>query len=85
MNEKLMLLGYSGHAFTVIEAALSNKIEIIGYFEKEEKPENPFNISYLKSENEFNFNQLEINTFIFPSIVKNHSKVCSRTSKHTFS
>ena len=71
MNKKLMLLGYSGHAYTVIEAAFSNKIEVLGYFEKEEKPQNPFNISFLKSESEFNFNQLENHTFVFPSVGEN--------------
>lgn len=83
MNKKLMLLGYSGHAYTVIEAALSNKIEILGYFESEEKSQNPFKISYLKSESEFNFNQLENHTFIFPSVGENtirkkmHQFICS--------
>lgn len=71
MNKKLMLLGYSGHAYTVIEAALSNKIEILGYFESEEKSQNPFKINFLNSEINFNFTDLSINSFIFPSVGEN--------------
>lgn len=71
MIRKLMLLGYSGHAYTVIEAALSNKIEIFGYFESEEKLQNPFKINYLNSEIKYNFSGLDANSFIFPSVGEN--------------
>jgi acetyltransferase EpsM len=41
------IIGYSGHAFVVIDSALSLGWKCQGYFEKEEKIFNPFELSYL--------------------------------------
>jgi len=51
---KLILLGYSGHGFVLAEAAIELGYKIIGYLEKKEKKNNPFNLSYLGYEEDFN-------------------------------
>jgi sugar O-acyltransferase (sialic acid O-acetyltransferase NeuD family) len=45
-----LLIGYSGHSFVVIESAASINLTAEGYFEKEEKKENPYKLEYLGSE-----------------------------------
>lgn len=46
-DNKAILIGYSGHAYVVAEAALDIGIDIIGYSDKNELPNNPFNLKYL--------------------------------------
>jgi sugar O-acyltransferase (sialic acid O-acetyltransferase NeuD family) len=51
MNAKsVVLIGYSGHAFVVCDVFISMKKTIIGYFDSEEKTQNPFNLAYFGSE-----------------------------------
>lgn len=45
-----ILLGYSGHGYVVLEAALQNGINILGYGEKFENFNNPFSLKYLGDE-----------------------------------
>lgn len=54
-DKKIILIGYSGHAYVVAETILENGYELIGYSEKEESTSNPYNLSYLGFENEENF------------------------------
>ena len=46
-DKKVILIGYSGHAFVVAETALENGLEIIGYSAKEKSAIDPYNLSYL--------------------------------------
>lgn len=41
------IFGYSGHSFVVIESALSNNFKVLGYYENEEKNNNPYSLQYL--------------------------------------
>ncbi|MFH6994888.1 acetyltransferase [Flavobacterium sp. FlaQc-48] len=54
-DKKIILIGYSGHAYVLAETILENGLEVIGYSEKEESKRNPYNLSYLGYENEENF------------------------------
>lgn len=47
MIKKVALIGYSGHAYVVIDVLKLLHIEIAGYYEPEIKTENPYNLSYL--------------------------------------
>lgn len=47
--EPLTIIGYSGHAFVVIETAISAGRTIRGYFEREPKPLNPYELLFLGS------------------------------------
>jgi sugar O-acyltransferase (sialic acid O-acetyltransferase NeuD family) len=54
-DKNTILIGYSGHAFVVLEAALENGLEIIGYSDKEIAVSDPYNLSYLGFEKNDNF------------------------------
>ena len=47
LDKETILIGYSGHAFVVVETAIENGLNIIGYSEKEKTDSNPYNLSYL--------------------------------------
>lgn len=51
-NNDIILIGYSGHAYVVIDALYANDYNIIGYCDNEEKPYNPFELKYLGQESE---------------------------------
>jgi len=48
--KKVIIVGYSGHAFVAIDIMRSVGTSILGYTEPEEKAENPFDLPYLGSE-----------------------------------
>lgn len=50
-----MILGYSGHAFVVIDAAQKAGLNIIAYTEKAEKTLNPFGLEFFGFEEDENF------------------------------
>ena len=52
MKIKLEFIGYSGHSYVCIEAAINSGYEIAGYYDIEEKLINPYQLRYLGSENE---------------------------------
>lgn len=54
-DRKIILVGYSGHAYVVAETILENGFELIGYSEKEALISNPYDLSYLGFENDENF------------------------------
>lgn len=68
MDNKLIFLGYSGHAFSVIDAALANNTKVIGYCDRNEHSTNPFEIKYLGHEKDIQVGQ---NTMFFPSVGNN--------------
>jgi acetyltransferase EpsM len=54
-DKKVILIGYSGHAYVVVDIALENQYEIIGYSEKSRVQNNPFNLDYAGYEQETDF------------------------------
>lgn len=51
----IVLLGYSGHAYVVMEAADQMGLNILGYLEKQAVGFNPYNLEYLGFEGDMNF------------------------------
>lgn len=49
-KKKIILVGYSGHAFVVAETLLENNYDIIGYTALKKSNNNPFNLNYLGNE-----------------------------------
>jgi len=49
---KVVLVGYSGHALVVADLLLHNQYEVLGYFEKSEKENNPYGFKFLGSESD---------------------------------
>ncbi len=50
LDNKIILIGYSGHGFVVADTAIENQLEIIGYAEKLEVSINPFQLNYVGTE-----------------------------------
>ena len=50
MSNDAVIFGYSGHAYVVIEILMSNKYQMAGYYDRERKGKNPFNLNYLGAE-----------------------------------
>tara|TARA_B110000444_G_C18681205_1_gene519832 strand:+ start:212 stop:826 length:615 start_codon:yes stop_codon:yes gene_type:complete len=48
--ESLVIIGYSGHAYVVIDAIQPKIIKVLGYCDFQEKKENPFHLKYLGKE-----------------------------------
>jgi len=46
----IVIIGYSGHAYVVIETLNRMNRSVIGYFDTNEKEKNPYNLSYFGSE-----------------------------------
>ena len=44
-DKKVILIGYSGHAFVVAETVIENGLKIIGYSEKEKLYSDPFDLA----------------------------------------
>lgn len=55
LDKKIILIGYSGHAYVVADIAIENQYKIIGYTEKSKVQNNPFNLNYAGYENETDF------------------------------
>jgi acetyltransferase EpsM len=55
LENRIILIGYSGHGKVVADVALDNGLFIIGYAEQKIIKNNPFNIKYLGNENEDTF------------------------------
>jgi sugar O-acyltransferase (sialic acid O-acetyltransferase NeuD family) len=54
-DKKVILIGYSGHAYVVLETALENGLDITGYSDKEESDFDPYNLMYLGFEKKDDF------------------------------
>lgn len=52
MNKKNYIIGYSGHAYVVIDVLLSIEIFLSGYCEKSEKKNNPYELDFLGDESD---------------------------------
>ena len=55
VNKNIVIIGYSGHGFVLIDVALENQLKIVGYADKNEKLSNPFQLKYLGSEMKSDF------------------------------
>ena len=58
MDKKIILLGYSGHSYSVIDAAHSCGQKIGGYCDLENNETNPFNLKYFGPESKAIINTL---------------------------
>ena len=66
LDKKVILIGYSGHAYVVADIAIENQYDIIGYTEKNRVQNNPFNLNFAGYESEIDFfeNKKEIGFII---------------------
>lgn len=50
MSKEVVIIGYSGHSYVVIEIFLTMGRKIMGYCEKDIKPADPYHLEYLGNE-----------------------------------
>ena len=50
MKNPIIIVGYSGHAYVVLDILLSQKYSVIGYCDAIKKEDNPLNLKYLGKE-----------------------------------
>ncbi len=55
LDKKVILIGYSGHAYVVADTAIENQLQLIGYTDTEIVQNNPFGLDYLGNEKEVGF------------------------------
>lgn len=64
LNNKIAIIGYSGHSFVVLEACGKIGLKVNYYCDINEKFINPYNLNYLGSETNHNFDWNIIDIFI---------------------
>ncbi|MBU2948256.1 acetyltransferase [Zobellia uliginosa] len=69
--KSLYILGYSGHAYVVLDIALGNGFVPKGYFDFQKAQSNPYQISYLGDENKLDLTSIVGNGVAFPAIGSN--------------
>lgn len=55
MKDRLAIVGYSGHSYVVLDAAIKADLTVVAYTEAEEKSYNPFHLEYLGYEGDHSF------------------------------
>lgn len=55
MSDKVAIIGYSGHAYVVVDAAIQSGLHVVGYCEECPKEFNPFDLIYLGNEKAADF------------------------------
>lgn len=70
-SKNIYLLGYSGHAYVVIDIALSNDYGVKGYFDFFEAKNNPYNLNFLGSETKVDTKLIVKSDIVFPAIGSN--------------
>lgn len=54
-TKKVVIIGYSGHSYQVVESLKENNFKVSGYIDLKENLKNPFNLKYLGTEHDFDF------------------------------
>lgn len=69
--KNIYILGYSGHAYVVVESALSNNQTIEGYFDAKVNEDNPYKLTFCGNENEVDLKAIVGDDYIFPAVGNN--------------
>jgi len=67
-SKNIFILGYSGHAYVVIDVALSNNYTVKGYFDKTKAYNNPYDLDYYGSEMKVDIKSITELDYVFPAI-----------------
>jgi sugar O-acyltransferase (sialic acid O-acetyltransferase NeuD family) len=70
-SRNLIVFGYSGHSYVVIEIAVSNGWKISGYYDKKKSLNDPYEISYLGVESDDSLRNHQFNVVGFPATGNN--------------
>lgn len=67
----MFILGYSGHAFVVLDSIGSENKNVLGYFDQREVFNNPYSLTYFGSEQEADFKGKVGDSVVFPCVGSN--------------
>lgn len=70
-SKDIFILGYSGHAYVVLDVALANNYQIKGYFDLKAAVHNPYNIHFMGNEEKCDLTNIVKNHLIFPAVGSN--------------
>ena len=70
-TEHIFILGYSGHSYVVVDSIFSQNRKVLGYFDQQEVPHNPFQLIYAGSEDATDFKAKVQHHAVFPSVGSN--------------
>jgi len=84
-SKPLFVLGYSGHAYVVIDVAFSNGFTVQGYFDKNQAISDPYDIPFLGDENVVRVKEIVGKNYVFPAMGSNclRKKVLDFISLHS--
>lgn len=71
MKERIFLFGYSGHALVVNDCIDHHNYEPTGYFDRNEKTNNPLNLTYCGDETRIDISEIIGSSYAFPAIGNN--------------
>ncbi|MBT6170080.1 MAG: acetyltransferase [Flavobacteriaceae bacterium] len=78
LKKKIIMIGYSGHSYEIIECLRNDNYDIIGYFEIQKKEKNPFSLKYLGNEKDFEIYKEENCFFISIGDNKTREKISKK-------
>lgn len=70
-GDTIFFLGYSGHAYVAVEVAKANGLNILGYFDKSERKNNPYQLDYFGFEKDRKLKDIVKDALVFPAIGSN--------------
>lgn len=70
-SKNVFIFGYSGHAYVIIESFLAAGYTIVGYFDYQEAPHNPYQIPYFGFEENVDVKSIVVDNYVFPSVGDN--------------
>lgn len=85
-DTNIIIIGYSGHAYNIIDVLISNGFKINGYIDNNENKLNPFNLTYLGNDedfisaNKFNFSEFNFFPAVGNEIIR--SKIINKYDKY---
>ncbi|MCL6259681.1 acetyltransferase [Aquiflexum sp. TKW24L] len=71
-QKKLFIIGYSGHAYVVLDSILDLGLTVGGYFAKDYNVEDPYNLEFFGSERADDVGLILADHFVFPCIGDNN-------------
>ncbi len=82
-SKNFYIFGYSGHAYVVLDVAIRNGFNPVGYFDITKAENNPYGLEFLGSEDDVNVRTVIENGVVFPGIGSNKireklNKFCHR-------
>jgi sugar O-acyltransferase (sialic acid O-acetyltransferase NeuD family) len=80
-KQNIIIVGYSGHSYVVIDSLIKTEYNILGYTEKTQVQFNPFNLNYLGDESSDGFNILGENFIVAIGDNNLRSKIANNIRK----